>query len=149
MSDAARVSARTPWHLWIVAILGLLWNSIGAVDFTLTQLKNELYLKSCTPEQLEYFSRIPLWVVGAWGLGVYGGFLGSIFLLLRRRWAVWTYGGSLVGAVLTPIYSYGMSDGLKIMGGGAGPIVFSAVIVVIAALLLVYARAQAARGVLD
>lgn len=148
MTNAAGVTAKTPWHLWVVAIVAVLWNAIGAVDFTMTQFRNESYLKAFTPEQREYFFHLPLWVVVTWGMGTWGGFLGSVFLLLRRRWAVALYAISLVGAVLTPIYSYGLSDGRKVMGGGNGAVIFSAVIAVIALLLLLYARAQSRRGVL-
>ena len=36
-----------------------------------------------------------------WALGVWLALLGSILLLMRSRWAVWSFGLSLVGAVLS------------------------------------------------
>jgi hypothetical protein len=26
----------TPWHLWLVGVLALLWNSFGAFDYVMT-----------------------------------------------------------------------------------------------------------------
>jgi len=31
---------KTPIHLWVVGILAILWNSIGAVDYLMTQTQN-------------------------------------------------------------------------------------------------------------
>lgn len=145
MADPA---PKTPWHLWVVGALSLLWNAVGALDFTMTQMKNATYLKAFTPDQLAYFAAIPLWVVVAWGVGTWGSLVGSLFLLLRRKLATNLFVMSALGAILTDIYTYGLSDGLKIMKGGAGTIAFSAVIFVIVVLLAMYSRAMCRRGVL-
>ena len=46
---------RTPMHLWIVGVLALLWNFMGAFDYLATQLKLESYMSNFTQEQLDYF----------------------------------------------------------------------------------------------
>lgn len=149
MPDTTNQPAKTPWHLWVVGVIAVLWNAMGAVDFTMTQLKSEAYLKAFTPEQLAYFSSVPFWAVFVWGLGTWGGVLGSLLLLFRRGFTVKLFAASLVGAALTNVYTYGLSDGLKVMGGNAtAAIALSAGIFVIAVLLLVYARAMRRRGVL-
>lgn len=142
MADPTTPAPKTPWHLWTVGVLSLLWNAMGALDFTLTLTNNTAYLQGLTPEQLAYIHGFPLWAVSVWGLGTWGGFLGSVVLLLRRNFAITLFGASLVGAVLTNLYSYGLSDGMKVMQNGTGAVIFSAVIFAIAVLLLVYARAM-------
>ena len=148
MPDATTQSTKTPWHLWVVAIVAVLWNAMGALDFTMARTHNEAYLKALSPEQLAYMDGFPLWSVLAWGLGTWGGFLGSLLLLFRRGFAVNLFAVSLVGVVLTNVYSYGLSDYLKVMHGGAGAVIFSAVIFGIAVLLFIYARNMRRRGVL-
>ena len=148
MADTTTPSTKTPWHLWVVGIISLLWNAVGALDFTMTQLKNEAYLKALTPEQLAFIQGFPFWAVFVWGLGTWGGLLGSLLLLFRRCFAVQLFGASLVGIVFTNVYSYLLSDWLKVMHGGIGAVIFSAVIFVIGVLLLLYARAMRQRGVL-
>jgi len=27
----------TPWHVWVVGIVALLWNAMGALDYTMTE----------------------------------------------------------------------------------------------------------------
>lgn len=147
MTDNPTRSAGTPWHLWTVGAVSLLWNAVGALDFTMTQARNEAYLQAFTPEQREYFFRFPFWVVAAWGLATWGSLTGSVLLLLRRRLAVPVNGAVLVAMAVTFLHNYVLTDGLAVMGG-AGPVFFTAVIVLIGVLLWLYARAMRTRGVL-
>jgi hypothetical protein len=137
---------KAPLHLWIVGVLAVLWNAIGAFDYTATQMRIEAYMSAFTPEQLEYFYSFPAWTVAAWAFGVWGALVGSIALLLRKAWAVWAFGISIAGMVLTTIHNFVLTDGAALMGPGA--IAFSAVIWVIALFLFFYARAMRTRGVL-
>jgi hypothetical protein len=139
-------TTKAPLHLWIVGVLAVLWNAIGAFDYSATQLRFQPYMSGFTPEQLEYFYSFPAWAVAAWAFGVWGALLGSVALLLRKAWAVWAFGISIAGMVLTTIQNFVLTDGAALMGPGA--VAFSAVIWAIALFLFVYARAMAKRGVL-
>lgn len=144
MSDASR--APTPVHLWIVGILSLIWNAFGVFDYSATQLRLEFYVSQFTQEQLNYFFSAPAWMDGAWATGVWGAFLGSLALLLRKSWAVWLFGLSLLGLLVSTVYNFGMSEGAEIMGTVG--IVLTVVVWVIAIFLFLYARAQSKRNVL-
>lgn len=146
MSEVATSPRRTPVHLWIVGVLSLLWNAFGAFDYLASQLPIESYLAQFTPEQRTYFESFPAWSVAFWALGVWGAFAGSILLLLRSRWAVWSFGISLVGLAGSTVYQFALSDGVAVMGSVA--MVMNAVIWVIAILLFVYAVRQRKNGVL-
>jgi hypothetical protein len=136
-----------PWHLWLVGALALIWNGIGAFDYVMTETRNASYMSSFTPEQLAYFYGFPAWVIATWALSVWGGVLGAVGLLLRKRWAVPVFGVSLVTMVLTTFHNFVLTNGIAIVGGTGG-LVFSAVIFAIAVALLVYARSLARAGVL-
>ena len=131
----------TPWHLWAVGAVALLWNCIGAFDYTMTESRNAAYLAPFTPEQLAYFLALPKWVVATWATGVWGGVLGSLLLLLRQKRAQQVFAVSLTGMAATFFHNYILSDGIRIMGGGA--VLFSAVIFSFGAVLLAYARRMA------
>lgn len=148
MNQSSKVPARsTPRHLWIVGVVAVLWNSVGAFDYFMTETRNASYLGSFSAEQLAYFSGLPKWVIATWALGVWGGVVGSILVLLRSRLAVAAFGVSLAGAAATFVHNYLLSEGFRVMGG-IGAVAFSAVILVIGVALLVYSRGLAARGVL-
>ncbi len=139
-------AAPTPRHLWIVGILSLLWNAFGAVDYVLTQIGHEGYLAMFTAEQRAYFESFPAWSVAAWACGVWGAFAGSVLLLMRQRFAVQAFGLSLAGMAVSFGYQFAMTDVLAVMGAGMAG--FTLVIVAIGIGLFVYARRQAARGML-
>ncbi|MEY4376494.1 MAG: hypothetical protein RJB26_1044, partial [Pseudomonadota bacterium] len=143
---SANVGSRAPWHVWAVGIVALLWNCIGAFDYTMTESRNAAYLAPFNAEQLAYFTGLPTWVVATWALGVWGGVLGSLLLLLRQRRAVPVFAVSVAGMAVTFLHNYALSDGIRIMGGGAA--VFSAVIFTMGLVLLAYARHGARTGVL-
>ena len=99
-------------------------------------------------EILAWIDAFPIWAQFGWGLGVWGGLLGSILLLVRNRWAVVVLGLSLVGCVLGLGYQIAMAPpapgGMSECAGAIMPWV----IIAVAVGLFVYARAQRAKGVL-
>jgi hypothetical protein len=139
-------SNRIPRHLWIVGALSLLWNVVGAFDYTATQIRLDSYMSQFSAEQLAYFYGFPAWAVAAWAIAVWSSLLGSVCLLLRKAWAMPLFGIALAGMVLTAIYNFVLTDGMAMLGTGG--LVFTAVIWVIAISLFFYARAMARRGVL-
>ena len=137
------VTARRPWHLWAVGVASLLWNCGGALDVTMSKL----HLAAVTPEQRAWFDSFPLWANTAWAAGVWGAFLGSLLLLAASRWAVAAFAVSLAGLVVGTVYQYGMSDMPASLRTGGG-ITFTAMLWIVAILLLWYAARMRARGVL-
>ena len=76
-----------PWHLWLIGIIGGLWSLMGVVSFMLTQMNVEAVMSRFPPEQREYFESFPLWAVAFWAIGVFGGVIGCLLLLLKKRLA--------------------------------------------------------------
>ena len=138
---------RTPRHLWVIGVVSLMWNAMGAFDFVMTQTRNEAYMSSFTPEQLSFFYGFPAWVVAAWAVGVWGGVLGSLLLLFRRRMAVWIFLASLAAIVITTFQNLVLSNGMAVVGD-AFSLGFTAVIFVVALALFLYARAMLKRNIL-
>jgi hypothetical protein len=140
-------TTKAPVHLWIVGILSLFWNAIGAFDYTATQMKLDFYMSQFTPEQLEYFYGFPAWMDASWAVAVWAALLGSLVLLMRKEFAVWLFGVSIVGMVVTSIYTFFLVDSSTVVGEGA--LMFTVLIWVIGLFLFFYAKAMAARRVLN
>ena len=138
---------RPPWHLWVVGVVALLWNAFGCVDYTMTQLQGDVWLDQfgMTEVQIAYFHTMPAWTFAAWAIGVWGGALGAVLLLLRRKWALHAFVASFLGWLAGVIYAFGMSNGLEVMGN-----VWPMQIVIGAACLFFiwYAWMMSKRGVL-
>ena len=141
-------AGRTPWHLWVVGVPSLLWNGFGCYDYTMTNLRGEAHLRDFgfTDAQIAYFNGLPAWMTAAWAIGVWGGLLGSLLLLLRRKLAVPAFAVSLLAVVASLIHGFLLSDMAEVMGTQAS--VMQVVIFVLAAFLLWYSSRMAKRGVL-
>ena len=140
---------KTPWHLWLVAVVSLLWNGFGAFDFIMTNTQGEAYMRASgmTQPMIDYFLAMPDWMYAPWIAGVWGAVAGSILLLLRMRWAVYAFAISMVGAVVSLVFGLmnpmpGLPPEMAVMAW------MPWVIVVIAAVLLGYAWTMGKRGVL-
>ncbi len=96
----------TPWHLWVVGILSLLWNSIGAADYVFSSLRADWWLEAMQyPDAgIAYLEAFPAWAHAGWALGTLGAFIGSILLLARSGLAVWAFALSLIGIGVTTYY---------------------------------------------
>lgn len=128
--DTLASEKRAPWHLWTVGVVALLWNAVRAMDFLMTQTRNEQNMSQFTPEQLKYFYGFPAWM---------------IMLLTRKSLAVPVFLVSLIAMVLTTIYQFGLSNELEVVGDPLS-LVFTAAIFLIAVALFLYARAMQKRG---
>jgi len=136
----------TPRHLWIVGIVALLWNLLGAMDYVMTKTKNDAYMSQFTPEQLEFFYSFPVWLVAFWAIAVWGAVLGAVLLLMRKKLAMPVLLVSFLCMAVTAIHNYGFAGASDIVGGTG--LFFSVVIFVVALALVLYARSMTRKGVL-
>lgn len=148
MSEASASPQRIPWWFWVVAALSLLWNSYGAYDYVMTQTRGDAYLVAMgiTPEQIAYYKAMPGWMTGVWALGVWGAAAGSLLLLFRSRWAVWAFAASLIGLLISLLYTYVLTNGYAV--NGPMSVVMYAVITAAAAFFVWFSRRMVKRGLL-
>lgn len=142
--------AKAPTHLWIVGILSLIWNCFGGYDYTMTRTRNLDYLASMGVDPnvvLNYIDAMPMYAQVGWGLGVWGGLLGSILLLMRSRFAVHAFALSLIGAVVSLGSQYLGPTPPAEMSTGASKYM-PLVIIALAAVQLWYANNARKTGVL-
>ncbi len=148
---ATAAPLRTPIHLWIVAVLALIWNGYGSVDYLMTKTRNIAWI-SQTPgvdpqAMLAWTDGFPLWANFGWGLGVWMGLVGSVLLVLRHRWAAPAFALSFVGAIIGLGYQIFGSPPPPPLDEGFGK-VMPWVIIVVALALYAYARAADRKGIL-
>ncbi|MEM7258196.1 MAG: hypothetical protein AAF404_12505 [Pseudomonadota bacterium] len=129
---------------WIVAVLGLLWYLMDFSAFYMRVIAFEQSMASMPQAQQTLYSAMPSWVNGVFALEVFGGLLGCITLLLKRRWALVLLVISLLGVLCQTFYVYFLSDAIAVMGTPA--IVMPLVAIAIACILIVVARKAATSG---
>ncbi len=125
--EAPSERPKTPVWFWIVGVVALIWNSFGAMDFTMTQLMPQSYLAQFSEEQRAFYLGFPLWYVLVWGVAVWSAVIASLGLLLRTRFAASVFLVSIACFILSAIYLYGFAGAMAIEGGVFG-VIFSVII---------------------
>ncbi len=146
MTDAP---VKTPWHLWLVGLIALLFNAIGVFDFVMSMAQGAAYQASAgmTPDQIAHYQQMPSWMTAVWAVGVFGAFGASILLLLRRRQALFTFVLSLAAFLVSLLYTYVLTNGGAVMGPQMA--ITSAVIAGLLVFFGWYSRLMTRRGVLS
>jgi hypothetical protein len=92
---------RSSRWLMAAALGGIAWNLFGAVQFagSATATPESLVASGLTAQQAAVMSGYPFWMTLCFGVGVFGGLMGSVLLLLRHRLATPVLGTSLAAYV--------------------------------------------------
>jgi hypothetical protein len=144
MSTPSTPNRKTPWHLWVIGALTLLWNGAGAYTTLMAQAGK---LPDVGAEEAAYYAAQPLWSVVATDIALFAPLAAAIALLLRSRTAVWLFAVSLAAVVLTNVYDLAAGTSLALVDRGW--VVVTSIIVVLAALQLAYSLAMKRRAVLS
>ena len=129
------------------ALVSALWNAMGALDYTMTQTRDEMWMSQMTPDQIAWFDSAPMIAHASWAFGVWGAFLGSLLLLARSRYAVWSFLLSLAGLAVNTIYQMTQPMPSGHMDSTA-QLAFHGLIWAVAIGLLIYALRMRRAGVL-
>lgn len=136
-------STTRPMGYWMIAAAALLWNLLGLAMWYLQVSMTPEAIAALPVEQRQVYEAAPPWVDIAFGVAVFGGVLGALGLLLRRRWAVALFALSLLGLLVQLVSVFTMTPALAVHGPSV--LVRSGVLVLIALFLLWYSRRAAAR----
>ncbi|MGB5205651.1 MAG: hypothetical protein WBN63_15820, partial [Eudoraea sp.] len=80
-------NTKPPVWFWIVSIVALLWNLMGVMAYLGQAYMTDEMKAGYTSDQLALMESTPAWVTAAFAIAVWGGLLGCIVLLLRRKLA--------------------------------------------------------------
>lgn len=135
---------RSPWHLWVVAILTLLWNGAGAYTIVMAQAGR---LADVDANESAYYAAQPLWFVITTDIALLLPVAAAVGLLLRRQKAAWLFALALIVFVFNNVYDIGAGTSLALADQGWR--ITTVVIAVIAVLQLAYAWTMTKPAVLQ
>ena len=134
----------TPTWLKVVAIAALLWNLLGCFAFfSDLRLSPEDLAKLPEAQQALYAAR-PGWAVAATAVAVFGGVLGSIGLLLGKKWALPIFVLSLLGILVQDFGLFVLAKGASLAGPVA--VVMQGLVLAVGIGLVLLSRKGIARG---
>ena len=101
---------------WITAILFLLWNLSGLFAFYGDVTISEDALSALTDAQRELYESTPMWLKVVYGIAVFGGTLGCIALLFRKKLSIQLFIISLIAVIIQMSYSLLITNVVEVYG---------------------------------
>ncbi|WP_396215176.1 hypothetical protein [Gemmatimonas sp.] len=99
---------RPKWFM-PVAVVALLWNLMGCAAYLMDVMLTPEAVAAMPPDQQALYAARPVWAVAAYAFAVWGGALGCVGLLVRKRWAAPAFLASLLGLIVQDAAVFGMS----------------------------------------
>ena len=112
---------------------------MGVFAYLYDAYEREAAMAAFDEAQKALINSQPAWVVGAYAIAVFGGALGCIALLLRKKWAKPLFLLSLFAVVARTIYFFFFTNASEVFDMVQGTILPIAVII-IAALLFIFSK---------
>jgi len=137
---------KLPITFWIVGVIAILWNLAGIANFGLQVFMEDTMTAAMNPEQKELIANNPAWMKIIFGVATIAGLVGSIGLIIRKKWCVPVLLASLIAVMIQMGYSSFFTNALEVMGQSP---VFPAMVVAFSVILWYYARRSDARGYLN
>ena len=130
---------------WIIASIGVIWNAMGVNQYLQQAYQTDAF-KAMYPDEsvLEMVLNTPGWVMGAFAIAVFFGFIASVLLILRKKWATPLYLISLIGIVVQMIYNVFISKAMEVYGPGF--IIMPIMILIIGVFIYFYSKKATAKG---
>ena len=139
MATHASAASTPGWIRW-AALIAILWNAFGVAMYLDSVGVFGDPLEGLSEAERALATTLPTWVTAAFATGTFAGLLGSLGLLLRRRWARPVLLVSLAALLLLEGWIVFLSGAVKLFGL-AVPIT-----VVIGAVLLAWLAGRADRS---
>lgn len=82
-----QTTTKPPVWFWIVSVIALVWNGLGVDQYLGQAYQTERWKSQLPAEQIEIANNAPSWYTAMFAIAVFGGAIGCILLLLRKKLA--------------------------------------------------------------
>ncbi len=132
-------TVKPPVWFWVVSVIALLWNLMGVMNYLGQAFMKEELQAQMPSDQVALMENTPAWVTAAFAIAVWGGAIGCIGLLLRKKWGKAALAISLLGILVQMGYAFFMTNAAEVYGQTQG-IIIPLLVITIGVFLLLFAR---------
>lgn len=138
---------KNPLWFSIVAVIAIVWNLIGVLNYLQQVTMSEEAKLLMDPELLAFIENLPKLLTATFAVGVWFGFVGSILLLLKKARALLFFGISIIAVIFNTAYTIFFTNGVQIVGAESYYGLQSTIIIVAIALVYLSKKAIANRWI--
>ncbi len=135
---------KPPVWFWIVSVVALIWNGMGVMAYLGQAYMSDDALAAFPEAEQALYANVPAWATAAFAIAVWGGLLGCLALLLRKKWAKPVLLLSLIGIVVQMIYNLFLSEAMDVYGPGGA--IMPIMVIVIGIFLVWFSKKSASEG---
>ncbi len=139
-----RFAEDIPGSFRVVSILAVIWMVLGCLSYLMHVTMAPADIAQLPPGQAELMRTTPPVVYALFGIATWGGLIGAVLMLMKRRLAVPVLLASWIAALLQFGYVFTMLNGIKLLGWGGT--VFPIVIVGLGIFFWNYAKGAEQKG---
>ncbi|TXN36714.1 hypothetical protein FVB32_00035 [Flagellimonas hymeniacidonis] len=136
--------SKPPVWFWVVSVIALLWNLMGVSAYLADAYTSVEQLEQMSQEIRELYEGRPAWATAGFAIAVFAGAIGSIALLLRKKWARPLLILSVLGSIILNIHTFFLSNALEVMG--ANIVIMPIVVIVFGIYLIFFAKKGIQKG---
>lgn len=140
-------SNKPKFSFWLIGVLALLWNLLGSYAYVNQAYQTEAFTSMYTPEKLEFLNSAPAFITAAFAIAVFGGFLGSVALLLKKKISGLLFLLSFLGVFIQFVGNLVREKSTEIFDTSEW--IMAAVTLIISFFLVWYARKSTNEGLLN
>ena len=132
------MKTKAPKWFMIVAVVALIWNLMGVMAYIMQVTMSPEVLNQMPEAERLMYKNIPDWVTSAFAIAVFGGTLGSLVLILKKKFATILFVISLIAVLIQNYYTFFVADFTEI--AESPNMIMSVLVVVIAIALVILSR---------
>ncbi len=103
------------WSFWVICAFGIIWNAMSCMNFVM-QFNPEI-LNKYPDEARKLVETRPAWSTMAFAVAVFGGLVGDILLILKRKLAFYVFIVAVLGIAITNIHTLQITSSPNILLG--------------------------------
>ena len=112
------IKIKIPKWFWVVAIFFLLWNIIGVLSFFGHTFISDEALAKLPEKERELYGEYPIWTTIIFAIAVFGGLLGSLGLVFKKKWSKLVFIISLCAIIPQMVHNVFFTKSIEVYGPG-------------------------------
>ncbi|SEB54652.1 hypothetical protein SAMN04489761_1323 [Tenacibaculum sp. MAR_2009_124] len=103
------------WY-WILAVFFLLWNIMGVFSFYVHTFISADTLAQLPENERVLYNEYPIWITVIFGIAVFFGLMGSIGLILKKKWSKIAFVISILAIIPQMIHNVFFTKSIDVYG---------------------------------
>lgn len=147
MSDDTSTSMVKPKLFLGITIFAIVWNLLGVFAYIAQMMMTPEMFALLPADQQTLLENTPFWATAAFAIAVWGGTLGSILLLIKKKISMHVFIASLIGVLVQMYYNFIIANSIEVYGPGG--LVMPIMILIISSGLIWYSNDLTKKGFLS